>query len=365
MQISAQRLTQVAQQLLQQLGCDESEADCVAAHLVGANLKGHDSHGVGMLPEYVRFIGQGAMHPNTPARLIKDAGAVLQFSGDRGFGQRTGKEAMQAAIDRVKTTGVCLMTLSSTCHLGRIGTYGEMAADEGLIAIHFVNVNDLPPIVAPFSGSESRFGTNPICIAFPGSSENPPFILDFATSMVALGKTRVAYLAGKTFDEEVMFDNEGRLTNDPSVMWDEARPGALRPIARHKGGGLIMAAELLAGILSGGGTIQPENERAGAIVNNMTTIVIDPAQLVGMEWLRREYDAMLDYVRSSRIPDPAAPILMAGEPEIIACRERMADGITLSDQEWRKIVEAGYSLGMPETAFALSFANAVIKNEDG
>lgn len=129
MQISASRLMATVQVILQKAGCEEHEARTVTEHLVAANLKGHDSHGVGMLPHYVEFIGKGIMHPNTLARLLRDSGAVLQFTGDRGFGQRTGKEAMQAAIDRVKTTGVCLMTLSSTCHLGRIGTYGEMAAD--------------------------------------------------------------------------------------------------------------------------------------------------------------------------------------------------------------------------------------------
>ncbi|MEH2920344.1 malate/lactate/ureidoglycolate dehydrogenase [Samsonia erythrinae] len=351
MQISAHRLTVTAQRLLQQAGCEENEACTVTEHLVAANLKGHDSHGVGMLPHYVEFIQKGIMHPNTPARLLRDGGAVLQFTGDRGFGQRTGKEAMQAAIERVKTTGVCLMTLSSTCHLGRIGTYGEMAAAAGLVSIHFVNVNDLDPIVAPWCGSEARFGTNPLCIAFPPTDRHGAFILDFATSIVALGKTRVAYLAGKTFDEDVMLDCHGVSTNDPKVMWEGERHGALKPIAKHKGGGLILAAEMLAGLLSGGGTIQPENTRQGAIVNNMTTIVIDPAAMVSMAWLQQEYDAMLAYVRSSAVPDPTHPILIAGEPERMTQAQRSAEGIYLSDQEWQKIVAAGVSLGMEPTEF--------------
>ncbi|MFE8050024.1 malate/lactate/ureidoglycolate dehydrogenase [Brenneria goodwinii] len=353
MQISESRLIDIARTLLRNVGSEEAEAACVAEHLVGANLKGHDSHGVGMLPHYVSFIADGIMQPNTPARMIRDGGAVLQFSGDRGFGQRTGKEAMQAAIERVKTTGVCLMTLSSTCHLGRIGTYGEMAAAAGLVSIHFVNVNDLDPIVAPWCGSEARFGTNPICIAFPKSENNAAFVLDFATSIVALGKTRVAYLAGKKFDEDVMLDCNGVSTNDPRVMWEGEKHGALKPIARHKGGGLVLAAEMLAGLLSGGGTIQPENPRHGAIVNNMTTIVIDPANMVSLAWLQKEYDAMLDYVRSSRAPDPEQPILIAGEPEIRTKAQRQAAGIEISDQEWQKIVDAGISLGMTTTDFAV------------
>lgn len=215
MLISERQRRDVTRLLLQKAGSQADEARCVSDHLVNANLKGHDSHGVGMLPYSVAFIAKGIMHPNTSVRLLRDGGAVLQFIGDRGFGQRTGKEAMEQAIARAKTTGVCLMTLASTCHLGQIGTYGEMVAEAGMVAIQFVNVNDLDPIVAPWCGREARFGTNPICIAFPKSEPNAPFVLDFATSIVALGKTRVAYLADKTFDEEVMFDSENVSTNDP------------------------------------------------------------------------------------------------------------------------------------------------------
>ncbi|OPG72159.1 malate/lactate/ureidoglycolate dehydrogenase [Pseudomonas ogarae] len=352
MQISAEGLTEVTHQLLRRAGCEEGEAVCVAEHLVNANLKGHDSHGVGMLPVYVDFIARGLLHPNTPARLLRDGGAVLQFAGDRGFGQRVAKEAMQSAIERAAATGVCLMTLSSACHIGRIGTYGEMAAAAGLISIHFVNVNDHSALVAPFAGREARFGTNPICIAFPPSDGNAPFILDFATSIVALGKARVAYLGGKLFDEDVMLDSSGCPTNDPRVMWEGEQRGALRPIARHKGGGLILAAELLAGILSGGGTLQPGNERQGSIINNMTTIVIDPAHLVPLEWLRQEYDAMLAYVRSSERSDPDEPILIAGEPEERIRVQRDAEGIHIVDMEWQKIRAAGIALGMPSEVFA-------------
>lgn len=353
MLISERQLRDVTRLLLQKAGSQAEEARCVSDHLVNANLKGHDSHGVGMLPHYVSFIAKGIMHPNTPVRLLRDGGAVLQFSGDRGFGQRTGKEAMEQAIARAKTTGVCLMTLASTCHLGRIGTYGEMAAEAGMVAIHFVNVNDLDPIVAPWCGREARFGTNPICIAFPKSQHNAPFVLDFATSIVALGKTRVAYLAGKKFDEDVMLDSQGVSTNDPKVMWEDEKQGALKPIARHKGGGLVLAAEMLAGLLSGGGTIQPENERKGAIMNNMTTIVIDPAAMVSLDWLQKEYDAMLEYVRTCPAADDEHPVLIAGEPERISSTQRQEKGIALSDQEWANIVAAGVSLGMAEHEFAL------------
>ncbi|WP_434779142.1 malate/lactate/ureidoglycolate dehydrogenase [Neisseria sp. Ec49-e6-T10] len=353
MNIAAQSLQKIVQAFLENAGSSADEALCVAEHLVQANLKGHDSHGVGMLVQYAKSIQEGLLKPNTAARLINDAGAVLQFSGDRGYGQRTGKEAMAAAIERAKQTGVCLMTLAKTNHLGRIGTYGEQAAAAGMISVHFVNVTDFnAALVAPFCGSAARFGTNPICIAMPKSPENPAFILDFATSIVALGKTRVAYLAGKKFDEEVMLDAKGHPTNDPKAMWEEPT-GALRPIAKHKGGGLIMACEFLAGLLSGGGTFQPENPREGAIVNNMTTFVVDPTKLAAKDWFGAEYDAMIDYIRSSPAPFPDEhPILISGEPEIRTAAQRLANGIDISDNEWQAITDAGVALGMRQASFS-------------
>lgn len=351
MNISAETLTHFAIQFLQHAGSTPEEASIVAAHLIEANLKGHDSHGIGMLTQYAESIRNGFLIPNTTARLINDAGAILQFSGDRGYGQRIGREAMSAAIERAKTTGVCLMTLSKTNHLGRIGTYGEQAAQAGMISIHFVNVQEYTPLVAPYCGSQARFGTNPICIAMPKSPENPAFILDFATSMVAVGKTRVAYLAGKKFDDEVMLDHQGNPTNDPSVMWNEPT-GALRAMAKHKGGGLIMACEFLAGLLSGGGTMQPNNPRNHTIINNMTTFVVDPNKLTARDWFGEEYDAMVDFIRSSPAPDPIEnPILISGEPEIKTKQQRQADGIMISDTEWQAICKAGQSFGFDSSSF--------------
>ncbi len=346
MKISVDRLRLLAPATLRALGCAPDEADLVATHLIEANLRGHDSHGVGMLPFYIASARQGTLKPNTPARLLNDGGAILQFAGDRGFGQRTGREAMDAAIARAQQTGLVLMTLSATHHLGRIGSYGEQAVAAGMISIHFVNVIDFPQmLVAPFNGSSPRFGTNPVCIAIPGGKRHPAFVLDFATSMVAYGKARVAYLAGRQFADDVLLDAAGHPTREPRVMF-EPPLGALRPIAGHKGGGLIMAAELLAGLLSGGGSVQPAHPRDGGIVNNMTTLVIDPARLVDMQWFAAEYDALVDYVKSSPSPDPADPVQLAGDPERQRRAQRLVDGIEIADGEWDGILAAAAQLGV-------------------
>ena len=158
-------------------------------------------------------------------------------------------------------------------------------------------------------------------------------------------------LAGKTFDEPVIVDPQGRLTNAPNVMWQE-HPGALLAFAKHKGSGLCFACELMAGILSGGQTIQPEHERNGSIVNNMTAFVIDPAALCNIEFMKKEMDAMVDYVKSAPMADPINhPILMPGEPERIRTEERSRLGVEIADGEWQVIKKTCLDAGVSEEVF--------------
>jgi len=345
----------VARSILKHAGSASDEARVVADHLVRSNLAGHDSHGVGMLPYYIRFLSRGTLMPNTPARLLKDDRAILMFSGDRGYGQRVAREAMCSAIERCAETGVVLMTLCTAHHVGRIGTYGEQSLDAGLVSIHFVNVQDHPPLMAPFRGSDARFGTNPICVAVPGSATTEPVLLDMATSKIALGKARVAMNKGVPVAEDEVIDHRGRPTRDPGVMFSDSDRGALLPIGEHKGYGLGLACEILAGVLSGGGTIAPVNEQRGAIVNNMLTILIDPGRLVDLAWMRREIDAIVAYAKDSPPVDPSEPVLVAGDPERLRSSERRTEGIPIDPKSWADIVQAGASVGLdPATTDRLS-----------
>lgn len=349
MLLTADRLRRVTSAILTSGGCSAAEADLVADHLVQANLMGHDSHGVGMIPTYVRHLQMGLVVPNARVKVVKDDGAILMFDGGRGYGRSMGGEAMAAAIERCRRTGVVAMTLANSHHIGRVGAYGELAIAAGLVSLHFVNVTDHRATVAPFRGTDARFVTNPVCIAMPGTDRQPPLLLDMATSKIAMGKVRVARNEGHLAPEGALIDDKGRPTRDPGVMYREPH-GALLPFGEHKGYALAVMTELLAGALSGGPTIQPGNARLGGVINNMFTIVVDPARLAGLEWLHREIDGFVDYVKASPPADPAAPVLVPGDPERLARAERSRSGIAIDAATWQEILEAGEKVGLARAA---------------
>jgi uncharacterized oxidoreductase len=331
--------------ILRRGGSENGEAEIVSKHLVDANLAGHDSHGVGMVPKYVEDLQAGLVKPNTRPTLARDDGAVMIFDGGLGYGRPVAEEAMAAGLERCRETGVVLLALRRCHHLGRIGAYGEQAIDAGLVSLHFVNVTDHLPLVAPFGGREARYSTNPVCIAVPGTPATEPVLLDMATSRVAFGKVKVAHNAGKQVPPGSLIDAEGTPTVDPGAMFVEPR-GALLSVGEHKGYGLALMCEILGGILTGGGTMQPENPRPGGIVNNMLSIIIDPERLVDQAWLAAELDATIAFVKSSRPAAGTSPVLVAGDPERGMRIERGRDGIPMVEATWEEILHAAETVGL-------------------
>lgn len=341
-------------------GATEVDGRTVADHLVTANLYGHDSHGVGMLPKYVDSIASGQLDPKAHAEIRAD-GAILSIDGRRGFGQVVAREGIAAGIARARSEGLALAALRNAFHIGRIGTYGEQCAAEGLVSLHFVNVVGHPPLVAPFRGSDARFSTNPFCCAIPLGPGKPPFLLDFATSVVAMGKVRVAKNKGEVMDEGLLLDHQGQPTRDPGVMFPEIR-GALVAMGLHKGYGLALACELLAGAVAGGRTVQPGTPRGLGIINNMLSIIVDPQRLVPDSFLQSEIQAMIDYAKASPPADPDLPVLVPGEPERERRAERLRTGVPIDLATWDELRGAAHSLGvlLPEVQAAPRVGSAAV-----
>jgi len=344
--VQSDRLHDLARAVCAACGSEEDEATLVADHLVEANLTGHDSHGVGMLPLYVEAVHAGRLMPNQHAITVRDRGAILVIEAGRGYGQVIGHEAMQLGMARAQDEGVALVALRNTFHLGRIGHWGEQCARGGFASVHFVNGIDHAPLQAPYGGSDARMTTNPFCAALPGT-DGPAVLLDMATSKIAMGKARVAKNKGVPVPEGSLLDASGRPTRDPGVMYEEPR-GALLAMGEHKGSGLAIVCELMAGALTGGWTMQPEHPRAGGIINNMLSVIIDPDAVGERGALEHEVTALLEWVKASPPRAGFDEVLLPGEPERRRRAERLAGGIGIDEQSWREIRTAALAAGLSE-----------------
>jgi uncharacterized oxidoreductase len=332
-------LRRIGRRVFAAAGSSEDEAGIIADHLVEANLKGHDSHGVGMIPSYLRNLHGGKAAANEKGRVVNDSGSFIVYDGARGYGQIVAREATLLGIARAKRDGVAVVALRNAHHIGRVGTYGEMCAGEGLLSISFVNITDQRPAVAPWRGGDARFGTNPVTVALPGPSPDRPIVADMATSRIAMGKVRVARNKGEKIAAETLLGPDGQPTDDPNVMYKRPR-GALLTFAEHKGYALAFICEMLAGAITGSGTMRPERIDAESVTNGMLLIVIDPGRITDRAWLVDEITAMSDYVTASPPRNSGEPVLIPGDPERLSRAKRIAEGVPIDDETWREIAEA-------------------------
>lgn len=340
-------------------GADDAEAFAIADNLVKANLAGHDSHGVVRTQRYVQWVARGDVHFGRHIETILDADAFALIEGHHGFGQIIGREAVTVGLEKARKAGVSVIALRNAGHIGRIGEWAEQACDAGFVSIHFVNVqNSL--LVAPFGGAGRAMSTAPVCIGIPDgrSSEgtSDDFILDFATSEIAEGKALVALKSGKQAPDDALINGEGQPTGDPRALYGDVDPrdvadprggaGALAAMGGHKGSGLGMACELLAGALTGSGA----GGQGDTIHNGMLSIYLDPARLDdGFGWSA----AVTEYIAFVRSIPPAkgtGSVLTPGDPERARRAERLAAGLPLAQGVWDSIISTGSALGLDRAA---------------
>lgn len=345
--IELSRLQAAISLLVRGFGSSDDEVAAVVGNLIEANLTGHDSHGIGMLPRYAEAYLQGGLKPNAAVSTELDAGGLLRLNGNAGFGQVIGAQAMALGIARAREQGSCVLALGNSHHLGRIGAWAEQAAAAGLVSLHFVNVISRG-IVAPHGGGDARFGTNPVCIGVPLSGR-PPVILDFATSMIAQGKTRVAMNKGEQVAPGCLIDNLGRPTLEP--RFTVVQPfGALLTFGGHKGFGLALMCELLGGALAAGMTQRDNDASQRRVLNGMFSVLVDPAALADRAGFEAEAQAFIDWVKASPPREGYDEVRIAGEPERAMRAQRTADGVPVDATTWQEILAAAGKLGVDVAA---------------
>ncbi len=335
-----------ATRLVQAMGAPDTVARDVAEHLVASDQAGYPSHGLSILPGYHAAALKGGIAVAAGPECIRDEGPVLGFDGHMGFGQHVGKIVFARALERARKNGLCVLTLRDSCHLGRMGHYGEQAVAGGMALLAFTNVLGRAAMVAPFGGREPRLTTNPLCFAWPLADGRAPFVLDMATSAIALNKARVLAARGEPAPADALIDADGRPTTDASVM-TRAPSGAILPFGGHKGYGLGVAVELLAGLLSGAGTVRPERQQGETFAaNNLFALVVDPARFADPKWLSGEAGAYIDYLRSCPPQPGFDAVRYPGEYEA-AQRARHADAIELDTATAAALRQLADGAGVP------------------
>jgi len=341
---SRQHLEEAARRIFAAAGCGPAEAGIMARSLVRANLVGHDSHGVIRIPQYLESVARGRAVPGASADVLAETPASACLDGNWGFGQPIAHRATQIGVTKAKQCGVAAVTVRRANHMGRMGEYVEAAAAQGAIGLLFCNIHGTAACTVPWGGREPRLGTNPVAASLP----RPPgwsLVLDMATSAVAEGKVRVLRNRGERTPVGWILDGEGRPTTDPEAFYEAGNHGSLLPFgggAGHKGYGLSVVVDLLAGALSGAGATSGRDGRFG---NAIFLLVLDVAQFVPLDEFARAVSQFEAFLKSSAPAPGYREVLVPGEVEQRCAEARGAAGIYVEEETWAQVLAGAERVG--------------------
>jgi LDH2 family malate/lactate/ureidoglycolate dehydrogenase len=336
-------LIQLSRALLRSLGAPDAEARLVARLLVDANLCGHDSHGVMQIPGYLEAYAEHLIMPGMCFTRERETPATALLDGHWGFGQRLAHEAMQLAIVKATECAISAVGAYHCYHVGHLGTYVQLAAEAGMIGIMAVNDGGGGQRVVPHGGSAGRLSTNPLAVGLPTGTADP-FLLDISSSVVAEGQVRLKRSKGEPMPLGWMIDSFGRATTDPEDFF--RRTGSLLPLGGdvgHKGYGLALAVDILAGILGRAGhsraSIPPYN-------NGLFIIVVDIGRFLALEEFTAEVQQLIIYIKSCPPASGVDGIVYPGERAAQTRRSRLRHGIDIDPKTWSRLQDIARERGI-------------------
>lgn len=343
--VSVTSLKLYLNKILVAAGAPEAAAELVSDSLVSANLRGVDSHGVQLLPLYIQQIEQGNLNPLTTGHVVSSEGACLLYDAECTFGQVAAAQACDHAVRLADEYGTGFVTVRNSNHFGAAAYWASRMEATGKIGIVFCNAS---PLVAPWQAKQPVMGTNPICVAVPG-----PWLLDMATSAVAYNKIYDAALKNApSIPEGWALNASGASAIKPA----EALKGSVMPlggqVAGFKGSGLAAAVEILCSVLSGG----PIGREVGSMRNggrmnvSQTFLAIDIKRFLPVDEFRQRVEHFVTMMKSASPAEGYEEVLVAGDPQLRAERQRSTEGIPIPDASWKLIVRTADKLGIPAAA---------------
>ncbi|MGK9171425.1 Ldh family oxidoreductase [Inquilinus limosus] len=336
--------------VLRAWGMPEDKIAVTADVMVETDLRGIDSHGISMLIAYRQLQEAGQLRLAAEPRILRETPVTALIDGGAGLGHPVATMAMRLAITKAKAAGIAAVAVFNSHHFGAAGIYSGMAAEERLIGMAVSTSKMI--LVVPTRGAERVLGTNVISLAAP-SRAHLPVILDMATSTVAANKVKIYALAGKDIPEGWVVDAEGGPVTDSTAAYRsllEGGPGGLTPLGGHKGYGLGLFAQILAGALPGGSfsPTRVRTQKPGDPDNiGHFFLAIDPEAFRPLPDFERDVDEVIGTLKATRPADAAEPVLVSGDPEWTERERRLSEGIPMSAELVAKIREIAASAGTP------------------
>jgi L-2-hydroxycarboxylate dehydrogenase (NAD+) len=322
------RLIGFAAAILQAEGVADRDARTTASRLVEGDARGQRAHGLARLPAYAQRIEEGGLNPTAVPRVAQESPVSALIDGDNGLGPVIMSFGVEVAAQKVRTAGLAWIGIRRSNHAGAGGVYAQMLVDQGLVTVigAVANINQM----APWGGTERLLGPNPLAIGIP-TGEEPPLILDMATSTVAFGTVRQAIAAGRELPVGWLIDDHGQPVTDPT----RADEGTLAPIGGYKGYGLSLVIAALAGTLNGAAAGSDVVDHYADLTTPTNTghliIALDPQLFRPLVEFRHDMDVRLREIRNSMRQEGVDAIQIPGERSHARRERAAAEGIELSD----------------------------------
>src|SRR5215813_542981 len=356
MRVPAEQIRRQLVSVFRAWGMSQAHADTTADMMVETDLRGVDSHGIGMLPTYDQEFRNGRLNMRPSFKTVRETPAMALIDADASLGHPAAAYGMNLAVDKCLKVGVGVVDVFNSHHFGAAGCYSRIASDRGVIGM--VTSATRGVTMVPTFGAEPVMGTNPLAFAAP-ARRNPPFQLDMATTTVAAGKVKVYKLNHKPVPSGWVVDGDGKPVTDAETAFSHVfdRPdggitplGGARDVGGHKGYGLAVMVHILGGTLAGASFSPLRNKtQKPSDPHNIGHffMALDPKAFRAGGEFEEDLDQVIDVLHGAKRVDPSQPVLVAGDPEMATRVERLRDGVPVPDDLMEQLRVVARSAGVP------------------